>query len=70
MSVRIVTRKCITSYPDIDLPLSTPSGEWFTQEGEFVEDVFEQRLVAALQRAWGSEDGAITEDKDDGEAAE
>lgn len=36
-------------------------GEWFTEEGEFVEELFEKRLVGALQRAWGldDEDGGV-----------
>lgn len=28
-------------------------GEWFTEEGEFVEDIFEQRLLSGLQKAFG-----------------
>lgn len=32
-------------------------GEWFTGEGEFVEAVFEERLVGMLQKAWGLEEG-------------
>lgn len=28
-------------------------GEWFTEEGEFCEEVFEQRLIAGLEKAFG-----------------
>ncbi|SPO30485.1 uncharacterized protein UTRI_06415 [Ustilago trichophora] len=28
-------------------------GEWFTEEGEFVEDIFEQRLLSGLHKAFG-----------------
>ncbi|CDU24336.1 uncharacterized protein SPSC_03407 [Sporisorium scitamineum] len=28
-------------------------GEWFTEEGEFVEPIFEQRLLSGLQKAFG-----------------
>lgn len=28
-------------------------GEWFTEEGEFCEDVFEQRLISSLDKAFG-----------------
>ncbi|EST07381.1 Signal peptidase complex subunit 2 [Kalmanozyma brasiliensis GHG001] len=28
-------------------------GEWFTEEGEFVEHVFEQRLISGLEKAFG-----------------
>lgn len=28
-------------------------GEWFTEQGEFVEDIFEQRLLSGLQKAFG-----------------
>lgn len=28
-------------------------GEWFTESGEFVESVFEQRLLTGLQRVLG-----------------
>ncbi|TKY87556.1 hypothetical protein EX895_003570 [Sporisorium graminicola] len=28
-------------------------GEWFTEEGEFVESIFEQRLLSGLQKAFG-----------------
>lgn len=28
-------------------------GEWFTEEGEFCEDVFEQRLITSLDKAFG-----------------
>lgn len=30
-------------------------GEWFTQDGEFIEPIFEKRLVEALQKAWGTD---------------
>ena len=29
------------------------AGEWFTEEGEFVEHIFEQRLLSGLQKAFG-----------------
>ncbi|PWN34129.1 uncharacterized protein FA14DRAFT_173843 [Meira miltonrushii] len=28
-------------------------GEWFTEEGEFCEDIFEQRLISGLEKAFG-----------------
>lgn len=28
-------------------------GEWFTEDGEFVESVFQQRLYSSLQRIFG-----------------
>ncbi|SJX66393.1 uncharacterized protein SRS1_16715 [Sporisorium reilianum f. sp. reilianum] len=28
-------------------------GEWFTEEGEFVESIFEQRLLSGLEKAFG-----------------
>lgn len=27
-------------------------GEWFTEEGEFVEELFEERLIGALNEIW------------------
>ncbi|PWN24266.1 hypothetical protein BCV69DRAFT_280156 [Microstroma glucosiphilum] len=27
-------------------------GEWFTEEGEFVEAIFEQKLISGLERSW------------------
>lgn len=33
--------------------LYTLIGEWFTEEGEFIEDIFEQRLLSGLQKAFG-----------------
>ncbi|PWN47945.1 hypothetical protein IE53DRAFT_389892 [Violaceomyces palustris] len=28
-------------------------GEWFTEEGEFIESIFEQRLISNLEKAFG-----------------
>ncbi|KAN0064970.1 hypothetical protein ACQY0O_002028 [Thecaphora frezii] len=28
-------------------------GEWFTEDGEFVEEIFEERLLSGLQKAFG-----------------
>lgn len=28
-------------------------GEWFTEEGEFCEDIFEKRLIDSLEKAFG-----------------
>lgn len=33
--------------------LPSRTGEWFTEEGEFVEDIFEQRLLSGLHKAFG-----------------
>lgn len=27
-------------------------GQWFTEEGEFVQELFEQRLIGVLQEVW------------------
>jgi signal peptidase complex subunit 2 len=27
-------------------------GEWFTQDGEFVESIFEKKLIAGLEEAF------------------
>lgn len=32
---------------------SNLTGEWFTEEGEFVEKIFEERLVVGLEKVFG-----------------
>ncbi|SNX87779.1 uncharacterized protein MEPE_06490 [Melanopsichium pennsylvanicum] len=44
--------KSLLSKKDDSLPLGH-LGEWFTEEGEFVQGIFEQRLLAGLQKAFG-----------------
>ncbi|KAJ1024116.1 hypothetical protein NDA16_002955 [Ustilago loliicola] len=44
--------KSLLSKKSDSLPLGH-LGEWFTEEGEFVEDIFEQRLLSGLQKAFG-----------------
>ncbi|KAJ1020268.1 hypothetical protein NDA18_005865 [Ustilago nuda] len=51
------TRKCnkgksLLSKKSGSLPLGH-LGEWFTEHGEFAQDIFQQRLLSGLQKAFG-----------------
>lgn len=37
----------LTLHPRVDC-----SGEWFTEEGEFVEAIFERKLISGLEKSW------------------